>query len=48
VPGSPCVPPQADGGAPRNSSALLFLSSSASGFVNGQILYLDGGLTAVV
>ena len=40
--------PQADGGAPRNSSALLFLSSSASGFVNGQILYLDGGLTAVV
>ena len=28
--------------------ALLFLSSAASDFVNGQILYVDGGLTAVV
>ena len=28
--------------------ALLFRSSAASDFVNGQILYVDGGLTAVV
>jgi gluconate 5-dehydrogenase len=28
--------------------ALVFLSSSASAFVNGQILYVDGGMTAVV
>lgn len=28
--------------------ALVFLSSSASDFVNGQVLYVDGGMTAVV
>ncbi|MEO8828708.1 SDR family oxidoreductase [Lapillicoccus sp.] len=28
--------------------ALVFLSSPASDFVNGQILYVDGGMTAVV
>ncbi|MBC7518244.1 MAG: SDR family oxidoreductase [Microbacteriaceae bacterium] len=28
--------------------ALVFLSSNASNFVNGQILYVDGGMTAVV
>lgn len=28
--------------------SLLFLSSPASDFVNGQILYADGGMTAVV
>ncbi|UZG55117.1 glucose 1-dehydrogenase [Rhodococcus opacus] len=28
--------------------ALLFLVSGASDFVNGQILYVDGGMTAVV
>ena len=28
--------------------SLVFLSSSASDFVNGQVLYVDGGMTAVV
>ncbi|MDN5763825.1 MAG: SDR family oxidoreductase [Microlunatus sp.] len=28
--------------------ALVFLSSSASDFVNGQTIYVDGGMTAVV
>jgi gluconate 5-dehydrogenase len=30
------------------AGALVFLSSSASDFVNGQVIYVDGGMTAVV
>ena len=30
------------------SGAVVFLAAPASDFVNGQILYVDGGLTSVV
>ena len=37
------------GGSRRSSSApLLYLASPASDFVNGQILYVDGGMSAVL
>ena len=30
------------------AGAAIFLASAASDFVNGQILYVDGGMTSVV
>jgi gluconate 5-dehydrogenase len=30
------------------TGAAIFLASAASDFVNGQILYVDGGMTSVV
>ena len=36
------------GGPPEPTGDVIFLASPASDFVNGQILYVDGGMTAVV
>ena len=36
------------GGVEDLVGALVFLASTASDFVNGQVLYVDGGMTAVV
>jgi gluconate 5-dehydrogenase len=42
------VPAGRWGEPPELSGAVVFLASSASDFVNGQLLVVDGGLSAVV
>jgi len=32
----------------KNVGALIFLSYHASDFVNGQIIYVDGGILAAI
>ena len=36
------------GEPPELAGAVVFLASAASDFVNGQILYVDGGMLAVL
>ena len=42
------VPARRWGDPSELGGAVVFLASPASDFVNGQILYVDGGLLAVV
>lgn len=49
IPSSAPRPPQAAGAPPRTWSApACSLASHASDFVNGQILYADGGILAYI
>ena len=49
IPSSAPRPPQAAGAPPRTwSGPCVFLASHASDFVNGQILYADGGILAYI
>jgi gluconate 5-dehydrogenase len=42
------TPPGRWGQVEELAGATIFLASAASDFVNGQILYVDGGMTSVV
>ena len=42
------VPARRWGDPPEVAGAVVFLASPASDFVNGQLLFVDGGLSAVV
>jgi gluconate 5-dehydrogenase len=42
------VPARRWGDPSELGGAVVFLASPASDFVNGQILYVDGGLLAVL
>ena len=49
IPSSAPRPPQAAGAPPEDMvGPCVFLASHASDFVNGQILYADGGILAYI